>query len=85
VSKRIPMWCELVCHVCSRCCMGQFCTAGSPRNDLVKQARHEGWRFEFDECFCSDQCLHVYTENLVKRLEADHVDERRLQSSVNAH
>jgi hypothetical protein len=58
--------------------MGQFNYAGSCRHELVSQAKREGWRFEFDEAFCSDECLHSYSENLVKRLEANHVDDRRL-------
>jgi hypothetical protein len=45
-----------------------------PRRLLVREARRHGWRFKYDENFCSENCLEHYER---RRREEDPHDHQR--------
>lgn len=54
--SRCPIWCELVCACCSKTTAGRFVWGPLQRNIMKRDAQREGWLFERDEAFCTDDC-----------------------------
>jgi hypothetical protein len=56
------IWCELVCHNCSRKSEGRHTNSSTvPRPMLLKQAKAAGWlegSVHTDEIYCSKKCRH---------------------------
>lgn len=56
----VPIWCELVCRVCSTHIAGRWGFVRLPKRDLVKSAKEGGAQFKHNEVFCSQKCLQKF-------------------------
>jgi hypothetical protein len=60
--SRVAVWAELVCASCATTTAGRFTYVAVKRSEMKAEAVRQGWRFRYDECFCSKQCLSLYQE-----------------------
>lgn len=59
----VPFWVELICTQCAKPGVGRFVRSGRNfRDQLVRNARTEGWVFKHREVFCSEQHAATWLE-----------------------
>lgn len=57
----LEVWCELVCGTCAVAGPGSHSYKDRvPRVMLRKRAEREGWQFEGDLPFCSQECKNKF-------------------------
>lgn len=59
----VPVWVELICTQCAKPGVGRFVRDGRNfRDNLVRNARAEGWVFKHREVFCCQEHADAYAE-----------------------